>query len=318
MERLIEIYVDYYKDVTPMEVSQHKHSTERVMPQPAPRTGQMTIKETVERTATDRKEQPHGESMSEETILMQGMDGDTSISISSGAQPMATMNTITPTISKSLTFTGSFPRPTTEIVGTTRASSGGRLSTLSSVVRPMPTTTTRTVAITREESRQDALETARQLIGSMSSTAFMHVLTTISTSRELSPNENEETNQSRVETRIRPYSPPTVSRMTETTTPIGMATPTAQDLIWPGHPDIQGTSLFPWDNDPSTVAAGALDPEERWKIHHPYDIPGVIRPTMDTPDNLRRLAESETLVESLQTMEYLTEFPILEERRDFR
>ena len=33
---------------------------------------------------------------------------------------------------------------------------------------------------------------------------------------------------------------------------------------------------------------------------------------------LRRLAESEALVESLQTMEYLTEFPTLEERRDFR
>ena len=104
----------------------------------------------------------------------------------------------------------------------------------------------------------------------------------------------------------------------ETTTPIGMATPIAQDLIWPGHPDIQGTSLFPRDDDPSTVAAGGLEPEERWKIHHPYDIPGVRRPTMDTPDNLRRLAESEALVESLQTMEYLTEFPTLEERRDFR
>ena len=68
----------------------------------------------------------------------------------------------------------------------------------------------------------------------------------------------------------------------------------------------------------STVAAGGLDPEERWKIHHPYDIPGARRPTMDTPDNLRRLAESEALVESLQTMGYLTEFPTLEERRDFR
>ena len=32
---------------------------------------------------------------------------------------------------------------------------------------------------------------------------------------------------------------------------------------------------------------------------------------MDTPDNLRRLAESEALVESLQTMKYLTEFPTL-------
>ena len=97
-----------------------------------------------------------------------------------------------------------------------------------------------------------------------------------------------------------------------------MATPISQDLIWPGHPDIQGTSLFPQDDDPSTVAAGGLDPEERWKIHHPYDIPGVRRPTMDTPSNLRRLAESEALMESLQTMEYLTKFPSLEERRDFR
>ena len=66
------------------------------------------------------------------------------------------------------------------------------------------------------------------------------------------------------------------------------------------------------------MAAGGLDPEERWKIHHPYDIPGVRRPTMETPDNLWRLAECEALVESLQTMEYLTEFPTLEERRDYR
>ena len=62
------------------------------------------------------------------------------------------------------------------------------------------------------------------------------------------------------------------------------------------------------------MAVGGLDPEERWKIHHPYDKPGVRRPTMETPDNLWRLAECEALAESLQTMEYLTEFPTLEER----
>ena len=110
------------------------------------------------------------------------MDGDTSTSASSGAQPMATMSNITPTTTQSLTSTDSFPRPTTEIVGTMRVSFQGRLSTSSSVVRPMPITATRTVAITREESRQDVLETARQLIGSTSSTTFMCVPTTISTS----------------------------------------------------------------------------------------------------------------------------------------
>ena len=56
LERLMEIYVENYKDVTPMEASQHAYSTEWVMPQPAPRTGRTTIKETVERTTTDRKE----------------------------------------------------------------------------------------------------------------------------------------------------------------------------------------------------------------------------------------------------------------------
>ena len=182
LERLIEIYVEYYKNVTPMEASQHKHLTERMMPQPAPRTGRTTIKETVERTATNRKEQPFREGISDETRLKQGMDGNTSTSTSSDAQPMTTMSTIIPTITKSLTSTDSFPRPTTEIVGTMRTPSQGRLPTLSSVVRPMPTTASRTVAITREESRQDVLETARQMIGSTSSTAFMHVPTTISTS----------------------------------------------------------------------------------------------------------------------------------------
>ena len=121
LERLIEIYVEYYKDVTPNEASQHKHSTEWVMPQPAPRTGRTTIKEMVERTATDRKEQPPTEGISDETRLKQGMDGDTSTFTSSGTQPMTTMSAITPTITKSLTSTNSFPRPTTETVGTLRA-----------------------------------------------------------------------------------------------------------------------------------------------------------------------------------------------------
>ena len=118
-----------------------------------------------------------------------------------------------------------------------------------------------------------------------------------------------------IETRL--SSPPIVSRVTRTTAPVGMATPISQDFIWSGHPDIQGTSLFPQDDDPATVAIEGLDPEERWKRHHPYDIPGVRGPTVETPDNLRRLAECEALVESLQTMEYLTEFPTLEERWDY-
>ena len=243
----------------------------------------------------------------DETSLKQGVEEKILTSTSTGEQIITTI--ITP---------DSLHRTTTETVRTMRIPGQGRLSTLSSVVRPTHTTATRTVVITREESRQDVIETARQLIGSASPTTYPHMPTMTLTSRGPHANGQDEINQSRTEMRTRPISPLPVPQETSSTTPVGMATPIAPDLIWPCHPDIQETSLFPRDDDPSTVAAGGLDPEERWKIHHPYDIPGVRRPTMDTPDNLRRLAESEALVESLQTMEYLTEFPALEERRDFQ
>ena len=194
----------------------------------------------------------------------------------------------------------------------------GRMSTLSSMVSPMPMTATRTTAITRKESCQDALETVRQMIGSTSSSTVLPMLTITTVIQEHCVNANDSINTLTNEVGPRISSLHLDSGMTDMTTPIGMAMPIAPDLIWPGHPDVQGTSLFPRDDDPTTISAGGLDPDERWKIHHPYDIPGVRRPTMDTPDNLRQLAESEALVESLQAMEYLTEFPTLEERRDFR
>ena len=169
LERLMEIYVEYYKDVTPEETPQHKYSTKQVMPQPTPRTGRTTTKEKIERATTDRRVQPLQESLSDETRLKQGIEGKAPTSTSSGEQIITTMSNITSAITQSLTSSESFPRTTTETVGSMRIPCQGRLSTLSSVVRPTPTTATRTVVITREESRQDALETARQLIGSASS-----------------------------------------------------------------------------------------------------------------------------------------------------
>ena len=50
-----------------------------------------------------------------------------------------------------------------------------------------------------------------------------------------------------------------------------------------------------------------LGPE--WRILHPFDIPGVRFPTEDTPPNHRRLAENDTLVELIQTAEYLEDAP---------
>ena len=62
-ERIMDIYVEYYKDVTPEETSQHKYSTEQMTPQPAPRIGRTSMKGKIERVATDKRAQPSQESL---------------------------------------------------------------------------------------------------------------------------------------------------------------------------------------------------------------------------------------------------------------
>ena len=215
------------------------------------------------------------------------MDRKPSTLTSSATLGMDTMSSTLPITTRPSVFSNTYAGITTEGIGNGRTLSQGRMSTLSSMVRPMPMTATRTIAITREESRQDALETVRQLIGSTAHTAILPVPTTNTATQESHLNDNDDINTSNNEVRPRLSSSHLDSGMTDMTTPIGMATPIAPDLVWPGHPDIQGTSLFPRDDDLTTVSTGGLDPDERRKIHHPYDKPGVRRPTMDTPDNLR-------------------------------
>ena len=71
------------------------------------------------------------------------------------------MHPTTSVVTPSLASSDSLPSTTTKTVRSMRIPGQGRLSTLSSAVRPTPTTAKRTVVITREESRQDAIETAR-------------------------------------------------------------------------------------------------------------------------------------------------------------
>ena len=89
------------------------------------------------------------------------------------------------------------------------------------------------------------IETARQLIGSASSPIHPCISVTPLTPREFHTNEQDEANQSVAEIRTRPVSPLQGHQETPGVTPVGMATPIAPELIWPSHPDIQGTSLFP-------------------------------------------------------------------------
>ena len=313
----MEIYVEYYKDVTPLETPQPEPLSEQTIPLATPRTKRSTPDQTMEGTSSGRRDLEARETISDETCPKQGQTEEkhpptpSHTRTTSTTMMRSTALTVTQPI-PSLRFPLRITKGLSEAIGTT---SQGRLFTLSSMVRPTPTTATRTVAITREDSRLDALATVRQMVGPTSTTTTINTSTTTTASQGMRSSMSNRETQFTAETRL--ISPPPVSRITATTAPVGMVAPISQDLIWPGHPDIQGTSLFPQDNDLSTVAAGGLDPEERWKIHCPYDIPGVRRPTMETPDNLQRLAECEALVKSLQTMEYLTEFPTLE-RWDYR
>ena len=58
----------------------------------------------------------------------------------------------------------------------------------------MPTTAIRTIAITREESRQDALNTVRQLIGPTAHTAILPVSTINTATQEPRLNDNGDIN----------------------------------------------------------------------------------------------------------------------------
>ena len=54
-----------------------------------------------------------------------------------------------------------------------------------------------------------------------------------------------------------------------------------------------------------------------WRVLHPFELPGVRFPTDTMPPNQRRLAENDTLVELIQTMEYLDDVPTWGQR-DYR
>ena len=55
LERLMNIYVENFKDITPEGSPHPKYSADRVMPQPAPRTDRTSKKEKTERVTTDKR-----------------------------------------------------------------------------------------------------------------------------------------------------------------------------------------------------------------------------------------------------------------------
>ena len=168
LERLMEMYDENCINTVSMEMPQPKYKTKQQLP-PSMSQAQLTpSQEVTSRDVLNMREQTNEELRSEETRLKEGMDRNPSTPTSDDTLAVNAVSSTIPISTRPSMFSNTFAEPTTEGIEGRRTLPQGRMSTLSSMVRPMPMTATRTIAITREESQKDALETVRQLTGSTS------------------------------------------------------------------------------------------------------------------------------------------------------
>ena len=120
----------------------------------------------------------------EEANLKEGMDIQPAIVVSSTITGIDPITSSLSSTTRPCEFQNTSIDTATEGIGRMRILPQGRMSTLSSMVSPMPTTATRTIAITREESRQDALDTVRQMIGLTSSSTVLPISTGTAVTQE--------------------------------------------------------------------------------------------------------------------------------------
>ena len=124
----MEMYDEYCTSAVPIETPQQKHQTKQQLPPSTSQAQQTPSQETILKDVLNRRDQTNKDLGAEETSLKEGIDR------------------------KPSTLTSNDTQGTTEGMESRRTLSQGRISTLSSVVRPMPMTATRTISITREES----------------------------------------------------------------------------------------------------------------------------------------------------------------------
>ena len=155
LERWMEMYDEYCINTVAMETPQQKHKTKQQLPPSASQAQQTPSQETIPKDVLNRRDQTHKDLRLEETSLKEEIDRRSSTLTSDDTLGVSTMSSTIPITIRSSIFSNTFAEPTTEGIESRRTLSQGRISTLSSVVRPMPMTATRTIAITREESLQD-------------------------------------------------------------------------------------------------------------------------------------------------------------------
>ena len=178
--------------------------------------------------------------------------------------------------------------------------------------------------ITRETSREDALAATRHFFSTVTerrSATEVLVTTTVSVSQTDTP----PVTSAPVETECpKPETSPVRTFLTSGSPPRPTATATLRPRTWVqriSEGQIEEQSRDDDDSEENeTLEPLVIEglPEElgpEWRILHPFEIPGVRFPTEDTPPNHRRLAVNDTLVELIQTAEYLEDAPSWEQRR---
>ena len=174
--------------------------------------------------------------------------------------------------------------------------------------------------ITKASSREDALATTRCFFGNVTerrSATEVPVTTTMSVSQTDTP---PTTSAPKVE---HPEPSPVRTFPPSGTPPRPIATATLRPRTLEqrrseGQVEEQSQDDDESENDTLEPLVMEGLPDElgpEWRILHPFDIPGVRNPTEDTPPTHRRLAENDTLVELIQTAEYLEDAPSWEQRR---
>ena len=178
--------------------------------------------------------------------------------------------------------------------------------------------------VLRETSREDALATTRLFFNTVAERRNRTEVPTMST---VSVSQIDTPPAPSVHVETEPDEPePTSSRMylPSGSPPRPTATATCRPRTWVqciSEGQIEEHSR----EDEDSVESDPLEPlvleglpdelGPEWRVLHPFEIPGVRFPTEDTPPNHRRLAENDTLVELIQTAEYLEDAPSWGQRR---
>ena len=181
----------------------------------------------------------------------------------------------------------------------------------------------RRTEVTRETSREDAIATTQHFFGTVTerrSATDVPVTTTVSVTQTATcpvtsvpvETEHQEPETLPERTFLPSGSPP---RPTATAT---LRPRTREQRMSEGQTEEKSRDEDSEENDTLEPIVIEGQPDElgpEWRVLHPFDIPGVRCPTEDTPPNHRRLAENDTLVELIQTAEYLEDALSWEQRR---